>query len=197
VKVAAYCGRDWARAMKASTGVKPATSPPLKSGSARLHKWLEKTRYADVVALNLHGYVEQANYLGQHRQIQGPTALSPADVLEHRWDGVTVFLEVCFSASENSLIPQAFYARGAKQVIGSETEAYGRIKPTIPLPGFDGEADRLLSFFLFWLRRGKPDALRYAKRTLRLWSWPLDENDKQTLKSFTKIRRSDAKAKVA
>jgi hypothetical protein len=113
------------------------------------------------------------------------------DVSEHRWDGTVVFLEVCFSAAgseANRAIPQAFYEQGAAIVVGSTTEAYGRTRATLPLPGFDGEADRLLTFFLFWLkRRGAGRALALAKRTLRLWSWPLDDYDRQTLNSFETI----------
>ena len=75
-------------------------------------------------------------------------------------------------------------------VVGSQTEAYGRMRATLPLPGFDGEADRLLAFFLFWLkRRGARKALSLAKQTLRLWSWPLDWEDARTLESFAIINR--------
>ena len=193
MRVAAYCGRDWAKAMRGSTGVKPVTSPPLEAQSPELYEYLEKAARGDVLALNLHGYAGQESYLGQWERQVGPTALTARDVLEHRWDGAVVFLEVCFSASgvrANRAIPQAFYERGARLVVGSQTEAYGRMRATLPLPGFDGEADRLLTFFLFWLkRRGAGRALALAKRTLRLWSWPLDEEDEKTLESFTIIGR--------
>ena len=181
--------------MRASTGVKPTTSPPLEAHSPELYEWLKKAARGDVLALNLHGYLGQQNYLGQWKRQVGPTALTPRDVSEHRWNGTVVFLEVCFSAAggeANRAIPQAFYERGAALVVGSTTEAYGRTRATLPLPGFDGEADRLLTFFLFWLRRrGAKRALALAKRTLRLWSWPLDEEDEKTLESFTIIGRCE------
>ena len=193
MRVAAYCGRDWAKAMRGSIGIAPVTSPPLEAQSPELYQFLKKAATGDVLALNLHGYLGQENYLGQWKRQVGPTALMPADVRAHRWDGMIVFLEVCFSAADekaNQAIPQAFYSRGARLVVGSTTEAYGRTKPTWALPGFDGEADRLLTFFLFWLKRcGTSRALELAKRTLRLWSWPLDDYDEQTLKSFEIIGR--------
>ena len=203
MRVAAYCGRDWAKAMRGSTGVKPVTTPPLEARSPELYEWLKKASQGNMLALNLHGYEGQESYMGQWKHQVGPTALTARDVLEHRWDGAVVFLEVCFSASgvvANRAIPQAFYERGARLVIGSTTEAYGRVRATLPLPGFDGEADRLLTFFLFWLkRRGAERALALAKRTLRLWSWPLDVEDKRTLESFTTIKRRyrNDEAKVA
>lgn len=194
MRVAALCGADWAAAMRASTGVEPATSPPLETGSDALYAWLADAARADVLALNLHGYAGQSVYNGQARSYHGPTAIMTPDILAHNWAGVTVFLEVCFSAldkPENREIPQAFYDRGARAVIGSTTEAYGRIKPPRFGLGGDGEADRLLSLFLSRMRRGQPPdkALGRAKMWLRFWSWPLDDNDRATLESFTIIER--------
>lgn len=194
MRVAAYCGKDWARAMRASTGIRPATCPPLEAGSKTLYEFLKKAAMGDVLALNLHGYAGQSNYYGQASGQVSSTALTVDDVIPHDWRGVTVFLEVCFSAADepaNQAIPQMFLERGARAVIGSRTEAYGRIRGTIPLPGFDGEADRLLSFWLYFMRRLRSPilALTLARRCLRIWSWPLDDEDKETLQSFTIIRR--------
>lgn len=194
MNVAALCGLDWAEAMQAATGVEPATSPDLETGSDELADWLEWASVSDVLALNLHGYLGQSVYNGQWERVQSPTALRASDILAHRWDGVTVFLEVCFSASNNPAnreIPAAFYERGALAVIGSKTEAYGRIKPLRRLPGSDGEADRLLQLFLNRMRRGysPKKALWRAKLSLRFWSFPLDRYDKATLNSFVIIER--------
>lgn len=195
MRVAAYCGKDWAKAMRASTGIRPATCPPLEAGSKMLYEFLKKAATGDVLALNLHGYAGQTNYYGQVGGVVSSTALTVDDIIPHDWSGVAVFLEVCFSAASepaNQDIPQMFLERGARAVIGSTTEAYGRIRGTLPLPGFDGEADRLLSFWLYFIRRLRNPrlALTLAKRCLRVWSWPLDNEDKETLKSFTMIRRS-------
>lgn len=199
MRVAAYCGLDWARAMRASTGVRPVTCPPLEAGSKPLYEFLKKAATGDVLALNLHGYEGQINYYGQAGSRVGPTALTIDDVIPHDWSGVTVFLEVCFSAASgtaNQVIPQMFLERGARAVIGSRTSAHGRLRGTLPLPGFDGEADRLLNLFLYFAKWGKgarqraPDkTLRIAKQLFGLWSWPLDEEDEETLRSFTTIRR--------
>lgn len=195
--VTAYCGQDWARAMRASTGVEPVTSPPLETGSAELYEFLEEAARGDVLTLNLHGYEGTAEYYGQAEKQVGPVALTADDVKAHDWDGTTVFLEICYSAADgpaNRTIPQAFLERGALAVVGSRTEAYGRMRGTFRWPGFDGEADRLLNLFLFFLKR-KPGlgfggvfrSLVLARRTFRLWSWPLDEEDRKTLRSFTMI----------
>ena len=94
-----------------------------------------------------YGFDQQPFYYGQSAGVIAPTALGVADVMSHDWRGVTVFLEVCFSAV-NMAIPEAFLKRGARVVIGSVGPAYGRVSPTIPLPGFDGEADRLLQLLV-------------------------------------------------
>jgi len=195
MRVAAYCGQDWAKAMRASTGVRPATCPPREAGSKVLYEFLKKAATGDVLALNLHGYQGQASYYGQADGLVCLTALTVDDIIPHDWYRVTVFLEICFSAADdpaNQVIPQMFLERGARAVIGSMTEAYGRVRGTLPLPGFDGEADRLLNFWLYFMRRSRNPrlALTLAKRCLRIWSWPLDEEDEKTLKSFTIIRRS-------
>ena len=208
MRVAAYCGQDWAKAMKASTSVAPATCPPLEAGSKPLYDFLKKAaRTAGVLALNLHGYHDQANYYGQAGKLVGPTALTVDDIIPHDWSGVTVFLEVCYSAADtpaNRVIPQMFLERGARAVIGSTTEAYGHIRGTIPLPGFDGEADRLLNLFLYFTKRGKGATLRapaktlvIAKQLFRLWSWPLDDDDRETLQSFVTIGRINDETKIS
>lgn len=206
MRVAAYCGQDWARAMRASTGMQSVTSPPLETDGRLLHGFLAKAATGDVLAFNLHGYAGQANYYGQADRIIGPTALAVNDVIQYDWSGVIVFLEVCFSAANdpaNRAIPQAFLEHGARAVIGSRTEAYGRVRGTIPLPGFDGEADRLLNLFLYSIKRGKGQKLRSVDKTLaltkrlfRLWAWPLDTEDKKTLQSFTTIRRLNNETKM-
>lgn len=203
MKVMAYCGQDWARAMRASTGIQPVTCPPLEAGSKPLYEFLEEAATGDVLALNLHGYLGQANYYGQADRRAGPTALTVDDVIPHDWNGVTVFLEICFSAADdlaNRIIPQMFLERGALAVIGSRTAAYGRMRGTFPWPGFDGEADRLLSLFLFFLKRGQGAGHRgvgmslvLARRIFRLWSWPLDADDRATMRSFTTIKQLGVK----
>jgi len=203
MKIAAYCGLDWARAMRGAIGGVPVTCPPLQSGgdwlsSEWLLTFLRLATLCDVLVLNLHGYAGQANYYGQRDRRVGPTALTPQDVLEHDWSNVTVFCEVCYSAAggqASNEIPQAFYKRGARAVVGSTTQAFGRVRPTPPIPGFDGEADRLLQFFLARLRRKEPPdvALGKAKRWLRLWSWPLDADDRATLESFKIIKKLGVK----
>lgn len=194
MKVKALCGADWVDAMRAATGVEPATSPPFETGSVFLADWLAEASTADVLALNLHGYAGQPVYNGQAGNVHGPTVLMASDVLAHRWDGVTVFLEVCFSALDhpaNRAIPAAFYQQGARAVVGSLTEAYGRVRPVRRLPGSDGEADRLLQLFAGRMRRGygPKKALKRSKLSLKFWSFPLDQDDKATLNSFVIIER--------
>lgn len=195
MKVAAYTGLDWRRAMAAAT--RPyalCSSPPAESGGETLHRWLmANLPRCEVLALNLHGFPGLQFYQGQADGNVGPIALSVQDVLAtaEAWRGLVVFCEVCFSAINREL-PQAMYQAGVKAVIGSLTEAYGRTRAALPLPGADGEADRLLSFFLTWYRRrwiGRDPAraLRAAKKTLKVWSLPLDREDRATLESFVII----------
>lgn len=179
--ITSYCGADWIKATQAAAKVKPFTCPPTSADD--VDRVLEKASRSDIFYLNLHGYPGQSNYFGQKDNTVGPTALTPEQVSKYRWDDVVVFAEVCFSAANGgSAIAKAFLANGAKAFIGSTTEAYGRVMPTV----WDGEADRLM--FLFWrcysLNRNTQQALDQAKRWLKVLSVPLDANDKATLKSF-------------
>ena len=167
------------------------SSPPAESGAESLHRWLVDSLAAcDVLALNLHGFEGVTTWHGQINDSVEPVAFGARDIMatDSAWNDKIVFCEVCFSA-RNREIPQAMYRCGARAVIGSIGEAYGRTRATLPLPGFDGEADRLLSFFLFWYRRLRDPsrALRAAKKTLAVWSWPLDREDRATLESFVII----------
>jgi hypothetical protein len=181
LRIVAYCGKDWIKASKAAAKVTPFTCPPVSSEDVTTV--LEKASRSDLFYLNLHGYVGQGNYFGQENNVVGPTALTPEQVTQYRWDGVVVFAEVCFSAQDGGgAMAHAFLVNGAKAFIGSTTEAYGRVKPTI----WDGEADRLM--YLFWrcydITRNPAQALEQAKRWLKVLSFPLDKDDKATLASF-------------
>lgn len=177
----AYCAADWVQATKMAGGVTPLVCPSKAAEVMTGH--LVKASRADIVYLNLHGYPSQPNYYGQAGNTVGPTALTPEMVSARDWSGTVVFAEVCFSAADGGgPIAQAFLANGAKAFIGSTTEAYGRIRPTL----WDGEADRLMWLFRrTYDRVGDPAAaLNRAKRLLRLVSFPLDADDKATLESF-------------
>lgn len=181
--IVSYCGQDWVRATQAAAKVKPFTCPPVSSDD--VDKVLEKASKSDIFYLNLHGYPGQSNYFGQKDNVVGPTALTPEQVAKYDWTGVVIFAEVCFSAKDGGgVMAQTFLTHGAKAFIGSITEAYGRVAPTV----WDGEADRLM--FLFWRcystnrDRNPEQALEQAKRWLKVLSIPLDANDKATLKSF-------------
>ena len=175
--------------MHGALGVEPVTSPPIKTGTDELNDVLSQAAAADIFALNLHGFYGQSHLQGQKNKQIGPITLIPGDIARHDWSGCVVFMEVCFSASGvpgNKALSNAFLDAGAIAVIGSTTSAYGRVKMTLPIPGSDGEADRLLRFFVKWMRRDKEprEALRRAKANLRLWSFPLDKEDRKTLSSF-------------
>jgi len=181
LKVWAYCAADWEKATWHAAGIPPLVSPPQDSESIESH--LATATRADVVYLNLHGFIDQPYLYGQKNKVIGPTSLTVDQVVQHDWSGVIVFAEVCFSAKDGgSSIARAFLGRGAEAVIGSVDEAFGRARPTI----LDGEADRLFWLFrLFYERiRDGRKALRRAKSLLRLMSWPLDDDDRATLKSF-------------
>lgn len=177
----AYCAADWVQATRAASGVKPLVCPSKEAEVLTPH--LVQAAQADIVYLNLHGFRGQPHYYGQRDKKAGPTALTADMVAARNWSGVVVFAEVCFSAvNGGGPIAQAFLDNGARAFIGSTTEAYGRIRPTL----WDGEADRL-----FWLFRhlygriGDPvQTLARAKDMLRLMSFPLDDDDKATLLSF-------------
>jgi hypothetical protein len=190
MNVWAYCAADWVESTRHVTGVEPVTSPPY--GAASLEGELEKATAADLVYLNLHGFPHQPNFFGQEKDIVGPTALTPDAVLVHRWDGVVVFAEVCYSAAEGAsrAIAKAFLGNGAAAFIGSKTEAYGRVRPV----WVDGEADRLGWLFRkFYPGRGHDPAvaLRAAMRLFRLLSTPLDKEDRATLKAFTYLTKEN------
>lgn len=185
MNVFAYCAADWVESARYVAGVEPVTSPPMDADSVEL----EKATAADLLYLNLHGFDSQPNYFGQAGNTIGPTALTPEAVLRHKWDGVTVFAEVCFSAADNRSrsIAHAFLANGATAFIGSKTEAYGRMRPV----WIDGEADRLGQLFRKFYRPDKDPAvaLKVAIRLFRLLSIPLDREDKATLKAFTLLTK--------
>lgn len=179
-KVWSYCGLDWVEASRQAGGVEPITCPP----DMAITVDLKPATKADIVYLNLHGYAGQPYLYGQSGGKVGPTALTAAQIEAHRWDGIVVFAEVCWSAVDGGGdIARAFLDNGAKAFIGSTTEAYGRIRMTRWL---DGEADRLMQLFRFVCsHQGDPaKALDIAKRWLRLLSWPLDKDDRATLESF-------------
>lgn len=178
MRVWAYCGADWVRASRVAGGVEPATSPPYDADSVDL----AQAAAADVVYLNLHGYRGQPYYYGQVHRVVGPTALTAERVAQYRWHGV-VFAEVCFGAMDGGgLIARAFLENGARAFIGSTTEAYGRVRPSL----LDGEADRLMWLFRRTYRRipQAAQALALARRLLSIVSWPLDATDRSTLESF-------------
>lgn len=183
MNVWAYCAHDWRKATRQAGGVIPITSPPAEAGAQNL----TKAATADIVYLNLHGFAGQPYLYGQQAGAIGPTALTPEDVAAHKWHGV-VFAEVCYSAADGGgPIAQAFLESGARAFIGSTTEAYGRVRMT----WWDGEADRLMWLFrhAYTEERTPQQALSLAKRALRIMSWPLDEDDKQTLRSFVCLER--------
>lgn len=172
-------GADWAKAAEAAGGVTPVLCPPADDETVEL----TPATAADIVYLNLHGYKGQGNYYGQKGGVVGPTALTPDLVRQYRWDGVVVFAEVCWSAADGGgEMAQAFLENGARAFIGSTTEAYGRIRPTI----WDGEADRLMWLFRkFYPRtRDANAALTLSKRALAALSFPLDRDDIATIQSF-------------
>lgn len=177
----AYCAADWVQATQAAAGVKPLLCPSKEAEDLTPH--LVKASTADIVYLNLHGLADQPHYYGQQGKKFGPTALTISAVSARDWSKTVVFAEVCFSATDGGgPIAQAFLANGARAFIGSTTEAYGRIRPTL----WDGEADRLFWLFrLFYGRMNDPvAALERARRWLELMSWPLDADDEATLLSF-------------
>lgn len=180
ISVWSYCAADWVRATKAAGGVPPLLSPPTDNDTLDL---LKATR-ADMVYLNLHGFPEQPYYYGQKDNVMGPTALTAEHVAKHDWSGVVVFAEVCFSAKDGgSAIAKAFLKGGALAFIGSTTEAYGRMKPTL----WDGEADRLAYLFrVAYAKYSKQPmkSLHVAKKMLSALSFPLDADDRSTLESF-------------
>lgn len=161
----------------------PVTSPPVAAKDLDLTKAAD----ADIVYLNLHGFEGQPHYYGQRDGTIGPTALTAEQALRHKWRGVTVFAEVCYSAANGGgPIARAFLSRGAA-FVGSTTEAYGRLRMT----WWDGEADRLMWLFRHAHDR-EPDpakALTIAKRWLHITSWPLDDDDRATLRSFVCLTR--------
>lgn len=182
MRVWSYCAADWIRATAAAGGVKPLTSPPLDHISVAAE--LAKATESDLVYLNLHGFEGQPACYGQRDGVIGPTALTAKQIAAYDWSDVVIFAEVCFSAADGgSDVARAFLRHGARAFVGSTTEAYGRITPTI----FDGEADKLM--FLFrkaYERQQEPRrALELAKRLLQAMSFPLDADDRATLESFT------------
>lgn len=179
IKVWAYCAADWIPATKAAGGVQPFVSPPLADDTVNLKNAAE----VDVVYLNLHGFQGQPGCFGQMNETIGPTALTAEHIRRFDWSGIVIFAEVCFSAAgEGSDIARAFLDSGADAFIGSTTEAYGRVHPTL----FDGEADKLAYFFIkaYDKSRDAHKALEVAKRWLRAISFPLDADDRATLESF-------------
>lgn len=193
MKVFAYCAYDWRRATRAAAGTKPLTCPP--ENTETIGTQLSKATEADILYLNLHGFENQPYLYGQQDETIGPTALTVDHINQHNWHNVVIFAEVCWSAKNGgSEIARAFLDNGAKAFIGSTTEAYGRIKPTL----WDGEADRLMLLFRrFYGRIREPKkALSYAKRLLKIFSYPLDENDKKTLSSFICLEGEYEKRKI-
>lgn len=179
MNVWAYCASDWWKATRAAGGVTPVLSPPFDHKTVGL----AKATGSNLVYLNLHGYPGQPHLYGQASGVIGPTALTAPAVARYDWSGVVVFMEVCYSAADGgNPVARSFLDNGATAVIGSTTEAYGRMRPVV----FDGEADRLFYFFrrAYGRSRNHEKALVTAKKWLRAISWPLDDEDKATLSSF-------------
>ena len=173
-----YCGADWVRATEAAGGTKPVTTPNTSADTLDIDGIV-----ADVIYLNLHGFVDQPNYYGQSNDVIGPTAMTPELVASRRWDGVVVFAEVCFSAADGgSPIARAFLEDGARAFIGSTTTAYGHTGPTI----IDGEADRLMRLFrrTYKIYDDPEKALEAARAIFRIVCFPLDADDVLTYESF-------------
>jgi hypothetical protein len=190
MRVWAYCAKDWEKATRIAGGVKPLTSPPYSTLDI---EWeLDKATEADLIYLNLHGFRGQSRLYGQDGGAVWGTALTAEQISARRWDGIVVFMEVCFSAENGgSAIAQAFLRKGARAVIASETAAYGRVRFSL----WDGEADRLMHFFrlTYGRTRDPHKALYMAKRFLRWLSYPLDADDRTTLKSFVCLTAEDIK----
>lgn len=181
LNVWAYSAADWWRATRLAAGVNPVVSPPFHHEN--MADELAQAARSDLVYLNLHGFAGQDNLFGQLDEMIGPTALTPQLVAEYDWHGAVIYAEVCFSAAGGGgVLARAFLQHGAAAFIGSTSEAYGRVRPSL----FDGEADRLGWFFRKAYGRigDARRALIVAKRWLRAISWPLDAEDRATLKSF-------------
>ena len=189
MRVWSYCAADWWRTTRASSDVDPLVSPPYDHTNIE-DELASASAAAELIVLNLHGFVGQPHLYGQLNSVIGPTALTAENVKRFDWSGKIVFMEVCFSAMDGgSTIARAFLDAGAAAVIASTTEAYGRVKPTI----FDGEADRLSYFFrkAYDKTRKPVRSLAIAKRWLRAISHPLDADDKATLTSFVVLTRKE------
>lgn len=65
MKVAAYCGKDWAKAMRASTGVRPATSPPLEADID-----VRRARFANMVVAAGRGRRENAEKFHDNQEVE-------------------------------------------------------------------------------------------------------------------------------
>ena len=152
---------------------------------------LEKATAADVLYLNLHGYVNKAMFRGQglRRYSMRPVALDPQEVAGFDWSGTTVFAEVCHSALNKEMV-RAFMDSGAKAFIGSTSEAYGRVRPA---PGQDAWGDRLASIFLrfFCVVNSPRAALTMAKMAYFVDSAPISMKDRATLDSFIIVEDKD------
>jgi len=187
MNVWAYCAADWWKTTRMASGVDPVVCPPYEQNNIE-DELARASATAELVFLNLHGFPNQPHLYGQLNGVMGPTALTADNVAKFDWTGVMVFMEVCFSAADGgNKVARAFYEAGALAVIGSTTEAYGRVKPTL----WDGEADRLSYFFRkAYEKTANPrHSLAIAKRYLKAVSYPLDEDDKATLKTFVVIPR--------
>jgi len=182
MKVNSICGYDWWLTTWLMSGSFPTTSPPHDKTIN-----LKPLADSDILYLNLHGYEGKAHYKGQ-RQSKGewPVILTPENVSAVKWQNTVVYAEVCYGAAdrpENREMAKAFLQNGCSAFVGSLTDAYGSVIPTFLL---DGKADRLGKFFVYGIKKYKDPhkALKFAKKYLRLISYPLDKRDKETLESF-------------
>ena len=153
LRVFAYGLASAVRSVQRMAGVRPATSPPISSGTFR-PGWLE---YRDLIMLKLHGEQGTSFWWGDDT-----AALSMAELQDVDLGGAIVFAENCWLPESPML--KALLEAGASAVVGGSGVNYGG---THTMAG----ADVLGLYFRRALQIGIKDpqnALAYAKLRLRL-----------------------------
>jgi len=172
MKIFAYCTATARAAVRAATGVKPRTSPPL-TANVFDSQWL--TGY-DLLYFRLHGHKSFPTLMFGDGQIP---ALIAGQIRAADLGGAIVVIANCYG-TESPLV-QAFYAAGASAVIAG----YG---PNIAAGNRVVGTDLLVKWLIRGLQMRLPvkRALAVAKARLLATSWRAADRD---AREFTIMRR--------
>lgn len=162
MKIQAYCTCSARRAVRAATGTKPLTSPPLHIGRFD-PAWLEGY---DLLYFRLHGSPKGTVWFGD---LKVP-ALNVDQVLGADLTGTTVVVANCYG--DQGPITKALYTAGAVAVVAGPGKNLAARKRVVGV-------DLLVRWIIRLVRRGWSlnRAVQASRIRLRFTSWRASDRD--------------------